>query len=354
MSGAYLQSLRENLARQVQRGEIQQWQADAELQRQQSQLDQTAIADPNRGAALDSYYQELARQVQSGAISQVQADAEMQRKFSESLSPVASNSLSFDTPSDVYNTGFSAAKAAQTQGNLLTNPNQFGPFGSSQVTIDPFTGQPVVTQSLSEGNQNVVSGVQGNAANASDVLNGLLSDGGAKYEDATYQQLTRDFGDRESRQRENLEQSLYNRGIGQGSGAAWENTIGDFEQRWDDNYANARSQAVNQAASQTAQLAPVFSGVAQGGYFAPSFQGFNAVDYNQVNTQDLFNALFSGQLSREDMQNQLDIANIQSETSKANAGLAANTSLAISNRPGAPAPAPEPSNPFNNAPLPGT
>lgn len=354
MESPYLKSVEANLRRQVESGAIQQWQADLEMNRQREQAKTQSISDPSRLAGLDSAQQNLAQQVRDGWITQDQADAELQRQYTGSLSPTAQPDLQLSSPNQVYDVGFSAAKTGQTQGNLLTNPNQNGPFGSSQLTIDPLTGQPTVNQSLSTGNQDVVSGIQGNAANASDVLNGLLSDGGAKYEDATYQRLTRDFADREDRQRKNLEQSLYNRGIGQGSGDAWKNATGDFEQRWDDNYANARSQAVNQAASQTAQLAPVFSGVAQGGYFAPSFQGFNAVDYNQVNTQDLFNALFSGQLSREDMQNQLDIANIQSETSKANAGLAANTSLAISNRPGAPAPAPEPSNPFNNAPLPGT
>ena len=234
----------------------------------------------------------LSAQVAGGLISQGQMDAELNRLRMQT-NPAGAG-MSFSSPSDVINTTFGAAATGQQQGNLLTNPNQVNPFGSQTVTFGP-DGQPTVTQGLSQGNQNVVGGIQGNAQAANSGLNPLIGylsgmGGDSAYQDAYYNQLTKGFGDQKAREGEQLSQSLAQRGIPVGS-AAYNDQMKQFNTRYDDMYSNARNQAITGSSQQALQSAGLLSGIGQAGFMNPSFQGFTPVGYQQPDIGGLFGTL---------------------------------------------------------------
>lgn len=369
-SSPYIRDAQNNLNQQVASGAITSGQAAAELERLRNQESAgPSVVTPNTQPGLDQARASLQDQVAKGWISQGAADAELQRLRTSAQSPYASSDLSLDTPSDVVNAVFDTSKGAQTQGNLLTNANQEGPFGSSSVTIDPITGQPKVTQSLSQGNQAVVGGVQGSAVKASDALGGLLGGGlfgsltnpsggpgGAaapqsNFENAVFSRLTSGLQDQKSREQEQLDQTLTNRGIPVGS-TAYSNAMRDFNKRYDDIEQGARETSVVQGANIGLGATGALSQVGQSGYYNPNFQQFQSVDYQQPNVQDVFNTFQGTQLGEKQIAADKEIAKIQADASKANAGLAASTTLQaakINNAPGPSAPQTTPS-PFNTKP----
>lgn len=186
---------------------------------------------------------------------------------------------------DIINTQNTVSQAGQLHGNQLANPNQVNPFGNQSVTYDPETGQPTVTQGLSQGNQNAVSGIQGASAGAYGALNPLLNTfgslaagndpGQSSYENAVFSQLTRGLSDNKARESEQLGQTLAERGIPVGS-AAYDDQMKQLNMRYDDQFQNARSQAVTGASNQALSAAGVLSGIGQGGFLNPSFQPFQS------------------------------------------------------------------------------
>lgn len=331
----------------------------------------SASAAPQVNPGLQAAKDSLTQQVARGDIQQWQADAEYNRLagLAAQTSPTVNPNTPLVTAADVLNTTSQAAQGGAVAGNLLTNANQVNPFGSQNVSVDPITGQPIVTQGLSQGNQNVVNGIQGSSVNASNVLGGLLSGGAfnnavnaagaqsgpsSELMDAIYGSLTKDTENQYKREREQAEQTLANRGIPIGS-EAYSNYMKDLDTRYNDIRSNARNQAVQQgyntSISQqgantnslnalTGTFNPLNS-LSAGGYFNPNFQGFQSVGYNQPDVGQVFNTLTGHQIATEGNTSAMDIAKFNASQLKGGGGGGSGSSSAGRS-------------PFNPGPVPGS
>lgn len=320
----------QNLQQQVASGQLSQEQALA-----QGQKNNAIIA--GESPALQQERLNLQGLVNSGQMNYSDLENQMynSKLAQNQTAPQTGTNITHDSPSSVVsNEMFDVAKAGATAGNVLSNPNQQNPFGSRQVTIDPVTGQPTITDTLSQANQGVLSGIQGSAQGASTNLQNLLGQGGAfnqflnaagpqsgysdpALEQAVYGRLTSGFGDEKERGRQQAEQNLANRGIPVGS-EAYSRTMKDFESGWNDRYDAARANATIQGTGTALQRQQnnigslqsliggmgTLSGIGQGGFYSPNFQGFNATPYQQFDVQSMFNSLLSGQISREQIASQ--------------------------------------------------
>lgn len=275
--------------------------------------------------ALQAVKANLQEQVNNGWIEQWQADAELNNQIGKEAQTAPNfSALSFNTPTDVINTTNQVAKGSQVAGNTLTNPNQVNPFGSQTVTYDPITGQPTVTQNLSGQNQQVASGIQQGGINANAALNNLLTGGffgsvmnpsaaggpapTSNYEDAVFKRLTNGYEDNRKRDRDQLEQTLANRGIPIGS-ELYNNQMKQLDTRYDDMFNTAKAQAVESGTNAAFSALPQLSSVGQQAFMNPSFQGFQANPYQQPDVNSLFNTITNQNLSQQ----QIDL-------SKQNAG----------------------------------
>lgn len=284
------------------------------------------IAPTNQlSPGLSDAQKNLQQQVASRGINQSQANFELERlkNLEQRTAPAVNSNLKLDTPSDVYNTGFAASKAGTSAGNLLTNPNQVNPFGTSNVSVDPITGQPTVKQDLSQPNQNIVGGLQGNSVTANSVLGGLLGGGlygsltnpaGANgpaptsnYEDAVFQRLTHGLNDQKQRDSAQLTQTLAQRGIPVGS-ELYNDQIKQLNDRYDTQFQTAKGQAVELGTNSANNAISTLGQTGQAGFFSPQFQSFNPVQYNQVDTSQLFSTLQGTKLGMAQIGAQKDIA----------------------------------------------
>lgn len=260
-------------------------------------------------------------QVQQGWITQQQADAQ---KGINAQGQQYNPNFQLNNAGDVFNAGAQINQNQTIQGNVLTNPNQYGPFASQQVTYDPVTGQPTVNTSLSQGNQNVVTGVQQGSVNANNVLNGVLNSGvfgnitgnaqgtpaSNAFTDAVFAQLTDGIEDRKKREREQLEQTLVNRGIPLGS-KLYNQQIEEFNKQYENAYANAKNQAVTQGNNYALQSIGTLSGIGKQGYFDQNLQPFQATPYQGVDVNSVFNTLQGTQLGREQIEADKYVASLK-------------------------------------------
>lgn len=321
---AFLDDTKAQLQKQVQSGGINQSQADFEYARREQEV-------LGLSPALQAERWRQQQQVNQGQISQQAADTNVYNsQYSENqTAPNLGTNLTPETSAfkDVINTGFDVAKGASQAGNVLSNPNEVNDFGQKKITIDPTTGAPTVTTTLSDPNKQVLSGVQGNAVSASDVLNQLIKSGYGNFlnaagpqqsysdpalEEAVFNRLTSRFGDEKARGREQVEQTLANRGIPVGS-EAYSNVTRDFENTWNDRYDAAKQEAVIQGTNTALQrqgnnisgLNSFVSGlntlgaIGQSGLYQPNFQSFNATPYNQPSVENVFGELMNKYLTEK-------------------------------------------------------
>ena len=298
-----------------------------------------AAAAPALPPELQGPQRDLQAQVAAGLINQSQANFEMERLQGEynKTRPTTMTNLDANSPtSAVQNEIMKGAQAGQVAGNTLTNPNQVNPFGQQTVTYDPVTGQPTVNQSLSQPNQQVLSGLQGGSVQAGQVMQGLLGGIGgmtgagegqpnSNLSNAIYQQLTRYTDTNFDRERDALEQRLVQTGNPVGS-PKYNAQMAQLNQRYDEIRSNAGNQAVTGGMNATTQLLPTLSGVQGAGFYQPNFQGFNAVAYQQPDVQGLWNTQVGTQLSREQMDAQIKQQQIAAGATLGAAGKAAEAS----------------------------
>lgn len=343
---ADLQAAQKSLSEQVASGAITPQAAQAELRRLQ----------------LDSSKQSLSQQVMSGGINQAQADNELNRLSGLGDSDLASiygtgalpagqtqsstplvpgqnqpgltlpnvgfnGEMPLKTGQDAINAGFNTAYQGNIAGNILNNPNQISQFGSQNTSVGP-DGQPIVTQVLSKENQDVVSGIQGGAVSANQALGGMLGGGAfssaytagegvpmSNYETAYEKQLTQGTAEQKAREREQLDQTLTQRGIPVGS-KAYSQQMGDLDTRYDKIFSNARNQAVTSGNQFQLQSLPTLSSVGQAGFMQPNFTPFSGQGYNAPSATDVF-----GLTSQLDLQQQqLDFQKSQAKGSGGGGG----------------------------------
>lgn len=326
---AYLSGVQGDLSGQVASGGINQAQADQELARRQAE-----VAKYSPG--LQSSQWDLYNQVKSGGINQSDADNELYRLWTnaQSTQPDAPDNTKLETVKDVVDTTYDVAKGGTVAGNTLTNPNQYSDLGSSTVQYDPITGQPIVKQELSQGNKDVLGGLQQGSVGASNTLNSILSGGvlgsltnpgqgvpQSNFESAVYNQLTRGFDTDKGQQAQQLTQTLANRGIPVGS-SAYESEMKRFEDTWGQRYDSARNSAVTGANSAAQSAIPMLSSVGQSGFYAPSFQGFSPTQYNQLDVSGVFNTLTGKQIADDANKTELEKQRIAADATKAAAAAA--------------------------------
>lgn len=252
------------------------------------------------------------------------------------LQNIITKNTDINGPVDLLNAGTKAGNQQNITANRQNNPNVNGPFGNSQVTIDPVTGQPTMTNTLSGGNQGVVQGQQGNSIGASGALQGILgsspfaslngAQGGFQgqaqptsgIEQAVYGQLTQGFDRQKGQQSEDMAQNLANRGIPVGS-PAWKNAMDDFSQNWNSRYDQAKNNAVTTGWNAQNQALGTLSGISDKGFYDPSTgqaSKFNGQAYNAPTATDVYNAWANAQQG----QGQLAIAGMNANTAQMNAG----------------------------------
>lgn len=282
------------------------------------------VYNPMQSQYLSNAEANLRGQVSSGGINQAQMDAEMGRLRGQA-SGTQYNNMPMNSASDLMNSGLSWGRETAQQGNQLTNANQYNPFGNQSVTYDPLTGQPTVTQGLSEGNQSVVSGVQGAAQGANSGLQSLLGSGAfgnvggntgqlSGYEQSVFDKLTNGMDVEKNRAMQNAQQQLANRGIPVGS-EAYKEEMNRVEKGYSDRTDNARSQAILQGNQQLLSSLGTLSGIGQAGFYNPSFQPFQAAGYNP-NVTDVFAAI----TGRDQNQQQIELQRQQLARARGGSG----------------------------------
>lgn len=349
----FLKIVKDQLQQQVTSGGINQAQADQEYARRSQQV---ATLPP----ALQKAQLDLQGQVNAGGINQATADNELYRQqgLADTTNPQPDKNVPLDTASDVIKATSDVARNVTPQGQLLTNANQSNPFGSQTVTIDPVTGQPIVNQSLSQGNQNVVNATQGTAVNASGALNGILGQngqGGALQSavsaagpqsgpsqqliDSIYGQLTQRTDKQYAQDRAKAESTLANRGIPVGS-EAYNNQMEQLNAQYDSIKSNAQNQAVqnaygtsiSQQGANTASLGAIsgavspLSSLQSSGYYNPNLQGFQSVAYQQPNVGEVFNTLTGEKVAAANNAAGIEQSKISAGATLGAAGIAADAS----------------------------
>jgi hypothetical protein len=192
------------------------------------------------------------------------------------------------------------------------NANQYNPFGNQTVMLDQY-GRPTLQQNLSSDQQSILDrgegltqqgqqlaqqGLQGyksfNPQNA-EAMRG-------QFEDQVFGRLTRGLEDKKRLEREQLEQTLYNRGIPlDPNDRLYQSYMTDFNKNYQTIEDDARAKAVEMAGAemgrnytqnlQTHQqgLSDINNLQQQGtGLMLPQFQGYQASQYNLSNPSDLY------------------------------------------------------------------
>jgi hypothetical protein len=210
-----------------------------------------------------------------------------------------------------------------------------GPMGNSSATVDK-NGNVVTNQTLSQGQQGALSGLEGASAGASGTLQGVVNSPGffqnwaqnpgstQGYEDAFFNHLTgagksTGLDATYGRDKDQLAQTLANRGIPVGS-QLYNNQMAQLSDRYDTQKADYKDQAVtggvnafNQGQQNMFQGVNSLSGVGQAGFFNP--QGPDA--------SGIYGQNQGYRLGQQQIQGQQNIAGMNNATSAANARLRA-------------------------------
>lgn len=145
---------------------------------------------------------------------------------------------------------------------LGTAGTQENAFGTQEITRDPVTGEVIQKQKLSgdqqkildqgeqltQTGQNLAQGTLSqfqagfNPATAQRTTSGNLEADRARIEDQVFGRLTRGMDEQKGNERQDLEQTLHNRGIPLGS-KQFNDQMAEFDKRYDTRIADARAQA---------------------------------------------------------------------------------------------------------------
>lgn len=237
------------------------------------------------------------------------------------------------------------AQREARQDIVYSNPNQENPFGNRVVTIDPVTGQPTVTDTLSPEQQRILEQQQGLSATGGEKAQAQLENIGqfnpedfgadrARIEDEVFARLTRGVDEQQSRDVEQVKQSLVDRGIpySDDPNSRYQQELQDVNQRYDDARTNARRTATEMGGGELSrqfgigqsthqqQLSDVgtLSGLGTG-LRMPNFQPYESPDYNPANATDIY-ATVEG---NKNQKQQLDIAQQQANRKPSGGGSSA-------------------------------
>lgn len=268
-----------------------------------------------------------------------------------------------DTPVQAINLQTAENEAAFNKNVLANQPNQATDFGQRSYTTDPATGRTTVSDQATGQNKAALEGAQGlnvmglggaqnivnpqnsyiNPFSLSQVTTPQFAPQGydaerKRLEEATYQKLTQHLGEQEKQARQDFDQQMQNRGIPLGSDA-YNKQKNQLDRSFNDARLSAQLAATQQGGQELQQaynintglrnqqigelqgqssfnlgLAGGLSGLGMG-YQAPSFVGFNPVQYNAPDVSGTY--LGYGQLGVSQGQNTIANRSLQ-ETIRAN------------------------------------
>lgn len=158
-------------------------------------------------------------------------------------------------PKSVIRAQTEANKQAADSTFQMQNPSsQTNPYGYQNVTRDA-QGNVVVDSGFAPGQQQIfdyqqemLRNLYGDGASGGGIFGSLpntqdLAGERQRIEGDLYNSYTQGFDTEKANELEALNQSLAERGIPVGSGAAYSNVMKDFNQRWDDRFSQARQAA---------------------------------------------------------------------------------------------------------------
>jgi hypothetical protein len=283
-----------------------------------------------------------------------------------------------DTAKGVLNAETAGQQWSQGENIRLNRPNEFNPYGSMQYTTDPVTGQTIATSSLSPEMQSRLNQEQLREMNQhrlqQEMFGGLRDQLGRpldfsglpeinkdysqdrqRVEDSIYSRFQRRFKDQFAEEKNNLQQQLADRGIPMGS-ERYNKEMQQLSQRQNDATLNAQAQAVEMGGQEqqnlfnmgltgrqqglnerlTQRSVPLSEyGAIQGlqqGVVNPNFSPMYQNSMQAPNVLGAANMQQQGQLTREQMANQLQQSRISAGTAGVAAGISANTQMALANQ----------------------
>ena len=237
----------------------------------------------------------------------------------------AMRKMRIDKPKSVINAQTEANQQAADATFQMQNPSsQTNPYGYQNVTRDE-NGNVVVESGFAPGQQQLfdyqqayLQGQFGNLAGGTGGFGDATSER-QRIEDQLYGSYTRGYDEQQAKDRQALDQSLAERGIGIGSGEAYNNAVSTFEKTWGDRRDEARRQATAGGGEEWQRSAMLPLQQAQGLFALGSPQMGNFAGYQggQVNPTDIggIASTYRGQniqkqMSAADRAAQLQIANM--------------------------------------------
>lgn len=228
--------------------------------------------------------------------------------------------------------------AAQQNVQLGTAGTQTNPYGSQTISRDPITGEVKQEVKLSDPQQKILDQGQDLTSQgqrmAKDTLSGIqagfnpetiartntgdLAANRARIEEQVFGRLTRGLEDEKANERQQMEQTLRNRGIPLGS-KQFNDQMAQFDKRYDTRIADARAQAAQMGgeeysrdfgineqtiANQISQAQTIKNqnlGEAQAyqgmgtGLMTPEFQGYQGTQYQTPDVLGAYSAVTSAQ-----------------------------------------------------------
>jgi hypothetical protein len=195
----------------------------------------------------------------------------------------------------LWNMQNAANQQAQKQDFAMNRPNQTNDYSSVSWDYDPATGQYTQKETLSANNQARLGWEQGREGQLQGMFGNMVNDfnsgyGGQKAQDTAYNALMSRMNPALKQQQQELEQSLYDRGIAPDSNSkAWNESMNQFGQTRTDAELQAANQAISvgegmrsNRLSQLSGLQGMFAGVQK-----PGYASFNGI---QVDKPDIMNS----------------------------------------------------------------
>lgn len=209
------------------------------------------------------------------------------------------------------------------------------PTGTQQVKIDPKTGLPQVTTTNTPGQQNVLTGMEGASTGAFGAIQNIQSQPGfgqdwqnspqfGNYTDSVFNSLSgagksTGLDANLARDKQQLEQTMYNRGIPQGS-QLWNDQIAQQQDQYSTNVQQAHDSAFSQGVGAFNQ------GQQTQNQTLGALQQIGAGGYAQqpgVDVNSLFNTLQGTHVSEDQIAAQRQIAAANNATQQSIARLKA-------------------------------
>lgn len=254
---------------------------------------------------------------------------------------------------------FRFAKNVAKQNQNQNNPTQINPFGDQSVTYDK-NGNPIVTQNLSGGQQQILNQGEGLTQSGQNISQNYLNnyqqfgpqDFGqyrSQIEDSVFGRLTKNLEQDYANARQAKEQELYNKGIpfSPDPNSRYQQELGRLDQRFDDAKTDARQRAAEVGGTEMSRQFGIERGAHQQnfadavgtqqfgtGLMVPNFQGYQGSQISPVGPSEIDFAM--QQLNQG--QQQIDI---QRQNAATNASIAQQQ---VNNQN-------QSSGPFNNRPL---